>query len=234
VGVTIADHIASQNMTAGILAALFARERTGTGQRVDVSLVGGQIWAQASEYSYYFLTGQVPGRSNTGHPLLHAVYGIFPTADGYLSLAGVPPALREAFYRTIGREDLLQVERFAALLMEPHDKLDLFAELSVTFRTRTTAQWVGALRAAGQRVAPVRRYDEVAVDPMMWENGYFVEAPDTSGSPTKVVGSPIRMSHTPLQPSAAAPELGQNTEEILLEVGYDWDDIARLRDAGAI
>src|SRR6195256_1311245 len=77
IGVTIADHIASQNLVSGVLAALLARERTGRGQQVTTSLLGGQIWAQASEYTAYLLLGDVPGRANRGNPLIPGLYGIF-------------------------------------------------------------------------------------------------------------------------------------------------------------
>ena len=70
VGVFIADHIGSLNMVAGILAALHERERSGRGQRVEVSLLGGQIWAQATEYTHYLLAGEPPGRANLGHPMI--------------------------------------------------------------------------------------------------------------------------------------------------------------------
>ena len=74
VGALIADHCGSQNLSNGILAALYARERTGRGQRVDVSLIGGQIWAQASEITHYLLSGEPAGRANGGHPLVNALW----------------------------------------------------------------------------------------------------------------------------------------------------------------
>ena len=233
VGVTIADHVASQNMTAGILAALIARGRTGRGQRVDVSLVGGQIFAQAAEYTSYFLTGEVPGRSNKGHPLLHAIYGIFRTSDGWIAMVGVPPAVKEKFYAVLGRPDLNDDPRFANMFMDLPTKQTLFAELGPSFLTRTTAEWLEIMKAAGQRVAPVRSYDQVASDPQVLLNGYIVPVEHPEFGSINMVGSPVCFSDTPATPSAVAPELGQHTEEVLLELGYGWDDIERLRAAGA-
>ncbi len=234
VGATIADHIASLDMTIGVLSALTARQRTGRGQRVDVSLLGGQIYAQASEYTSYFMTGQVPGRANYGHPLLHAAYGIVPTADGYLAVVGVPPDNRQAFYDAIGRPELADDERFQPLLYTPENKLALFEILNEVFPTRTTAEWTVALEAAGARYAPVQDYAQAAEDPMVLENAYLTEVDVPGGGTKRIVGSPIGMSDTPAQPGVIAPELGQNTEELLLELGYDWDEIAALRDSGAI
>ncbi len=194
VAITIADHIASQNLVAGILAALFVRERTGRGQRVDTSLIGGQIWAQASEYTAYLLTGAVAGRANRGHPLVPGLYGIFRTADGWIAVVGAAGAARNVFFETIGRPDL--IERFPQLLYWPEEKAELFPLLDETFSTKPTAHWEAVLRSAGLRFAPVRDHAAVVADPSTWANGYFVNV--VHGDDERaVVGSPVRFSETP-------------------------------------
>jgi CoA:oxalate CoA-transferase len=233
VGVTIADHIASQNMSCGVLAALFARERTGRGQRIEVSLLGGQVWAQAAELSAY-MVGGVSGRSNRGHPLLHAVYGIFPTADSSIAMVGIPPPLRVAFYNAIGRPDILEVPRFSAMFLDPADKQDLFDILETVFVTKTTAEWCAILKAAGQRFAPVNTYADVVSDAQVLENGYIIEIDHPEWGRVKSIGTPIFMSDTPLVPGEVAPEVGQDTEVLLLELGYEWDEIEELKSAGAV
>ena len=234
VGATIADHIASQNMTAGIMAALLARGRTGRGQRVDVSLYGSQIYAQASEFTYYFMTGRIPGRANYGHPMLHAAYGIVPTADGYLAIVGVPPQQREAFYDAIGRPDLGEDPRFQPLLYSPEDKIALFEILNEIFPNKTTAEWCELLDAAGCRFAPVNDYAQAAADPHARINGYVVDVEHPEWGAGSAVGTPIKLSDTPAAPGVVAPQLGQDTELILVELGYSWDDIAAMRDAGVL
>ncbi len=234
VAVTIADHIASQNLVAGVLAALVARGRTGRGQRVDVSLLGGQIWAQASEYTYYFLTERNPGRPNRGHPLIAGLYGIFPTSDGWLAVTGVVPAKREDFYRRVGVPEVLEDRRFASPLLPMDAKLALFDLLAQAFARKTTAEWCASLHEGGHRFAPVRTYSQVAADPQAWENGYLARVPGPDGNDVELVGSPIRLSDTPTRVVAEVPELGQHTEEVLLEAGFTWDDIEQLRAAGAI
>ncbi len=96
VGATIADHIASQNLVGGILAALLERERTGQGQAVSTSLLGSQIWAQASEITAQLLRGSPAGPANRGHPLIPGLYGIFRTADGWIAVVGAVGPAREA------------------------------------------------------------------------------------------------------------------------------------------
>ena len=231
VGASIADHIGSQNLLSGILAALIARARTGRGQMVETSLVGGQIWAQASEFSSFLVSGQVPRRSNRSHSLIAGIYGIYPTADGWVAIVGVVGPARPKFYEVMGRADLS--EKFPGLMYTEADKTAIYAELAPVFSTRTTAEWCALLSEAGIRHAPVRNYADVAADPSVWENGYLLRGAD-HGFETDVVGTPVRFSETPAAAAGTAPELGQHTEEVLIELGYTWEDVATFQASGAI
>ena len=234
IGAAIADHLGSQNMANGILAALLARERTGRGQRVDVSLLGAVIFAQASEYTYTILTGSDPGETDRGHPLLHRIYGIVPTADGHVAIVDVAPAQREAFFGAIGRPDLTSDPRFRSSYHPLAVRRALFDEMAETFRGHTTAEWIKRLRAIDVRCAPVRDYLEVLSDEGVFANGYLQRFEDRDGGAQTTVGCPIRLSETPARPGRLAPEIGQHTEEALLELGLDSDEIAALRAARAI
>ena len=234
VGAFIADHIGSLNMVSGILAALHSRHESGHGQRIEVSLVGGQIWAQATEYTHYLLTGNIPGRSNFGHPLIPAAYRIFQTADGWVGLIGLSAEAKDVFFALVGRPEMAMDPRFDALLLSPEELKSLVGELEPIFLERTTDEWCELLQEAGARFAPVRNYAEVVADKGVWENDYFVEVKDAAGQSQRVVGTPIRMSETPLQPSAIAPDLGQHSEEILREAGYSAADIEEFRTAGTV
>lgn len=231
IGATIADHIASQNLVGGILAALVARERTGRGQRVDASLLGGQIWAQASEFMGYLMTGAIAGPANRSHPLIPGLYGIFTTADGWIAVVGIVGAVRGQFFELIGRPELS--EKFPSPLYSEDDKARLFPLLDEAFRTRTTDDWCELLASAGMRHAPVRDYSDVVADDGAWENGYLVKVTGSGGDVT-VPGSPVRFSDTPARAAAEAPELGQHTEEVLLEVGYTWEQISALSESGVV
>ncbi len=232
-GAAISDHSGSQNLVIGVLAALLHRASSGKGQKVEVSLLGASIWAQASEYSSYFATGTKPGRANRGHPLVRGVLRMFPTSDGWIVLVGVPPELWPGFGRALERPDLAENPRFNTLLMERDDLAELFQILDEIFSTRTTAEWCERLAAEQQRYAAVRGYDEVIADPQAWLNGYFAEGEHPVRGHVKVVGNPVRLSETPAVPGIVTPELGQHTEEVLLEAGFSWDDIAELHAQGA-
>ncbi|MEY2424224.1 MAG: hypothetical protein QOI95_4291 [Acidimicrobiaceae bacterium] len=227
VGATIADHISGQNLVGGILAALYARERSGEGQRVTTSLLGGQIWAQASEYTGCLLRGGPAGRSNRGHPLIPGLYAIFRTADGWIAVVGIVGPLRQKFFEVVGRPEF--TERFSQPLYWEAEKAELFPLLDDAFAAASTAVWCDRLSAAGLRHAPVRDHGEVVADPNAWANGYFATVDGID-----VVAAPVSFSATPARSSSVAPELGQHTEEVLLDIGYSWEDIARLQAANAI
>jgi crotonobetainyl-CoA:carnitine CoA-transferase CaiB-like acyl-CoA transferase len=231
--------MASQNMVAGILAALIARSRTGTGQRLDTSLLGGQIWAQASEYTAYLMNGELPGRANRGNALVPGLYGMFTTSDGHIAIVGVVGADRSKFFELVGHPEWVQ--QFEQTYLFDDARAVIFPLLDDAFSARTTAEWCQILRDAGIRHAPVRNYAEVVDDPGAWQNGYFAQIEDAGvgygGSGDvgeRVVGSPVRFSGTPARVLGAAPELGQHTEEVLLEAGFSWEEISELSAQKAI
>ena len=234
VGVTIADHVGSQNLANGVLAALVARQRTGRGQCVEVSLFGGQIYAQASEITAVALRGEANRPEPGGHPLIAMFYGVVPTADGQIALVGVLPEQRARFFADIGRPELADDPRFQGGILAPGVRAQLFACLAEAFRTRSTAEWEAVLAAGEYRYAVVRDQREVLDDPGALENGYLQRVEHPEWGEITLPGCPIRMSDTPARPGEFAPELGQHSEEILLEHGYDWEGIAQLREQGAI
>ena len=233
VGAVIGDHFGAQNIITGILAALVHRERTGVGQRVDVSLVGSAIFAQSSEMTYTMLSGKSPGRPNNNHPILRGLVHRCPTSDGYIYLLGIPEHLWNDFALCLDREDLVDDPRFATLVPALEDVETLRTIIDDVFPSRTTEEWEQRLRSAGQRYGRVKTYEEVVSDDTNLANGYIVQVEHPSYGSISVVGNPVRMSETPTRVGVVAPELGEHTEEVLLEAGFSWEEIDQMRTDGA-
>ena len=234
VGAVISDSAGGLTLAVGILAALYSRNQTGVGQQVDASLLGGQIWLQASEISFFLVGGRNGGRANRGHGFLPAVYRVFETSDGHLVIAGVSGREQDGFFRAIQRPDLAADARFGSPGGMASNLKELLPILDAVFRERTTAEWVTRLAAENQRFAPVNDYAAVAEYEQAFANGYLRRIEHPVWGEMAAVGNPVSLSATPAQPGVTAPELGQHTEEILLELGYGWEGIGELRERGAI
>ena len=227
----MADQVGAMIFALGICAAIAARELHGVGQHVDTSLLGSQLALQGLGLTGFLRQGAQRPRDTRWNPL----FTHYPCADGlYLSLGLLDPRWWPAFCETLEREDLLADERFA----EPGDRignrLELLDELHRTFARKPREEWLRLLKAAGLPCGPVNDYAAVAREPQVIANEYLTTLEDPSLGAIGIVGTPINMSETPSGPRSTAPELGQHTEAILLELGYGWDDIERFKDANAI
>ena len=128
------------------------------------------------------------------------------------------------------REDLISDERSADAFARREHADWLLAEVKGTLLTRPRQYWLDRMLAEGVPCGPVLEYAEVLAEPQFWENGYIVEVEHPQFDDYLSVGVPVRFSETPGAVQGAAPELGQHTEEVLLSLGYDWDEIERLHD----
>lgn len=231
----LADQVGAIMLGYAISVALLARERFGVGQAVDVSQLGSQIALQAFAIQGTLVTGVNPPRYDRvdyRNPLWNSYQG----SDGRWFVLGCFAGDRywPGICRAIAREDLRHDPRFAGMRVRGEHAVELVAELDAVFATRPAAEWVARLEAEGVVCGPVQDYCAVAEDPQVWANGYLVNQEHPTVGTIPVVNSPVRLSETPGRKPGWAPELGQHTEEILLELGYEWEAIAALRDQGAI
>jgi len=226
-----ADSIGAMMLAYGIMTALFSRERTGEGQHVDVSLIGSMLALQQRPLTIYFGTGVQPGFEYRRS----ATYTHYQCQDGrWVALAANTQAMWERLCEALGRPELRTDERFVGPFDRAKNKDILVAEMEQTFLTHPQGHWLKSLAANDVPYAPVLDYPALAEHPQFLENGYVQDIDHPIYGPMKTVGPPVQMSKTPPRVQGAAPMPGQHTEEVLLTVGYTWDDIGALRERGAI
>jgi CoA:oxalate CoA-transferase len=234
VGTFMGDQVGATMLAIAILAALVGRERTGEGQAVDISLLGSQIALQSFEITHHLFTGELPRRAGRGHPHAGILWNTFPVADGHFAMAGVREDRWEAFCVLIGADALATDERFATPEQRNEHRGVLLEQLDAAFKERPVAEWTRLLGQIDIACGPVQDYAQVAQDPQVLANDYITEMEHPRMGPIRVVNTPITFSNTPVELQGPEPILGQHTEEVLLELGYDWPQILELREEGAI
>jgi crotonobetainyl-CoA:carnitine CoA-transferase CaiB-like acyl-CoA transferase len=225
---TIADQSGSFLLAYGIALALWHRQRTGQGQRVDVSLLGGQISLQGWSITSYYLTGRNPqsGSRSERSPL----FNFYRAADGWLALTIIDERQWPLLCRIIGQPELAQEPRFQDREARQRQASELVALLDAAFATRSRDEWLASLQAEEIPCGPVNTYADLADDPQVQANDYLIDLPLPEGVSVKLPGLAVALSETPGAVRSPAPELGQHTEEVLLALGYGWDEVASLRE----
>jgi len=229
------DHPTGLALAGAVSAALYHRERTGQGQEIHLSLFQFGMWMMATDIETYLTTGVLP-QLPPGRQVINPLWNHYRAKDGrwfhlvMLQSDRYWPGLCSA----IERPDLRDDARFDSVVARAQNHRDLIALLDAVFATRTCAEWGDAFDQQGLVWAPVQTVQEVTQDPQARALGAFAKVPHPSGADIEVVRSPVEFGATPATIRRTGPQLGEHTEEVLLEHGYSWDEIAVLKEQGAI
>ncbi|MBE0415212.1 MAG: CoA transferase [Dehalococcoidia bacterium] len=228
------DYAAATFLAYGIMLALFHRERTGEGQMVHVSLLGSAMTIASCGIDMSLAAGK--DMLGASHDSELPLYNLFQTKDKrwiQLAMFQTDPVWPE-FCQALDIEHLKDDPRFNSREAIIENKVALNSILNEVFLTKTLSEWTECLDRYDFIWSPVKRYTELTSDPQVLENEYIVSLDDPEVGEIKVVGITVELSKTPGRIGSKAPELGQHTEEILLELGYTWDDIVTMKEQNAI
>jgi crotonobetainyl-CoA:carnitine CoA-transferase CaiB-like acyl-CoA transferase len=231
------DGIGGMTIAGGIAAALFRRERTGEPSVLDISLLATAMWTLAPDITMAkalaALAGRTPklDRRTSPNPIVNA----FATRDGRWIMLIMLQSDRDwpDLCRHLGRPELIDDPRFRSAADRFEHRGECVDVLDAIFAERTLDEWKRALATTDGVWAPVQRPIELYDDPQVQANGYLSEVELADGSPCQLVANPVQFDESPPR-LRAAPECGQDTEQVLLGLGLDWDEIAAYKKAGAI
>ncbi len=224
-GYSIGDMAGGLFTAIGVLSALVERDRSGKGQRIDVSMMDAQVALLENAIVRYCATGEIPQRIGTRHPLT-TPFQVFPTADGHMVLAGVKDW--ELFCARIERDELLLDERFKTNELRTRNHAALEPILNETFVQHPTAYWLELLEPICL-IGPMNTIDQVVEDPQVKAREMIVEIPAWNGARLRVSNTPVKLSRTPGGATSGPDRPGGHTAQLLREqLGYSDAQIADL------
>jgi crotonobetainyl-CoA:carnitine CoA-transferase CaiB-like acyl-CoA transferase len=226
IGPGVGDIVPGMMLAFGILAAVHHARRTGEGQFLDVAMADAVLALCERTVYQHSVTGQIPGPEGNHHPFL-VPFGIYPAADGFVTLAAHPQPFFEALCRALGAEDILADPAYAS----PDLRIVHRADLIKTMSERTARLTKGELTARlGGKIpyGPVMNIVDISSDPHFAARNMIVSVEQLGDEPIQIAGVPIKMTATPGGVHRRAPLLGENTLERLRQAGLSETEIADL------
>jgi crotonobetainyl-CoA:carnitine CoA-transferase CaiB-like acyl-CoA transferase len=232
-GIPVSDLAAGLYLAVGVLVALHDRERTGTGRWVQTSLLESMIAMMDFQAPRWTVDGEVPPSAGNHHPTTVPM-GCYASADGYVNVAGLGGRLLRALCEVIGLPALPDEPRFATALARSAHRAELNQLIGDRLRTRTTAQWVADLNAAGVPCGPVYAMDEVFADPQVEHLAMTQAVAHPELGALDIIRNAVRMTGAPDTVRAPSPDHGTHTGEVLAGLGYSPAEIDELRRRGVV
>ncbi|MDR2335168.1 MAG: CoA transferase [Burkholderiaceae bacterium] len=235
VGVAVIDVLTGLYAANAVQAALHARNATGEGQHIDMALLDVAMAIQCNQASGYLASGKAPTRAGNQHPSL-TPYQDFPSADGNVLLAIGNDGQFARFCSAVDHPEWSADERFATNRNRVANRQALLDLMTPVMKTRTTGEWVALFEDKAVPCGPINTLADAFEDPQVKARGLRIDLPRWGDAPAPDhvssipgVANPIRMSGTPVTYRNASPALGQHTDEVLLEMGFSAEEIARLK-----
>jgi formyl-CoA transferase len=233
-GASLVDITTGMFAASGILAALYARQQTGLGQRVDVSLLESHVAWLANVGESCLVSGERPHRHGNGHPTI-VPYQTFRASDEYFALGVGNDAQYRNLCNLINRPELADHPHYAVNPARVKNREELIPILQAEFEKQASAHWLEQFARAGIPAGRIKAIDEVLTDPQVIHRQMVVEVPHPTAGTVKLLGVPYKLSETPASVRFAPPLLGQHTQEILSGMlGYSEAEITSLREEGVI
>jgi CoA:oxalate CoA-transferase len=234
VGAPIGDFVAPLLAVIGILGALRIRDKTGEGQRIDISMLDGMIFSLIPREGYYFIKGKtLPLRGNEHFQI--APCNTYRTKDEeYIMVIAHTQKHWENFCKALDRRDLLEDEKFKTNTLRLCNGQELNHRLQEIFAAKTRGEWLEALSSQGVMIAPVYNFEQLFQDPQVIHDQVVSEMEHPVAGTIKVLNTPIGLSKTPPRIKTPPPLLGQHTNEILLRFGFTKIEIQKFREMGVV
>jgi formyl-CoA transferase len=234
VGVPIADLVCALYVALAAVSALAARDRTGRGQMVDVSLFESAMSLAVWEAAKYFgNNGEIPVRLGSAHQT-SAPYQAIHGEDGWFTVGATSPKNWQGFCRAFGLEQLELDPRYTDVNVRFQNRKALIAEVERVTVTKPVNYWIERLEREGVPCAPIQDFGQSFNDPHLLARGYFWDAPHPTVGSVRELGSPMRFSDTKVRRRKAGPLLGEDTRAVLLELGCQDREIEELLQAGVV
>ncbi|MDD4858986.1 MAG: CoA transferase [Dehalococcoidales bacterium] len=228
------DRVTGAHELSGIMAALYYREKTGKGQALEVSLYHAAVWTVSEDIQAALLGTPLPQKDRTKAE--NPLFNYYRTKEGrYFQLAMLQSDVQwPGFCQAIGRTEWQNDPRFKDMDIRGVNSRELIKMLDEIFITKTRPEWEQLFKTNDCIYGRIEKPDEVVQDPQAFANDFFGEVQHPAIGPIKLVNTPVRFTQNPGSLRLPAPEVGQHTEEVLLEFGYNWDDIGKLKEQGVI
>ena len=233
-GVAIADISTGMFAANAILAALYSREQTGKGQRIDMSLLDSQVALLSYAATNYFVSGSITNRLGNAHPNI-VPYQSFKARDMHFVLAVGNDKQWEILCKSINKPEWIDDKKYSTNAVRVNNRKVLIDHLSKLFATQNAKYWLDIFDEVGLPSGPINELDKVFENEQIKSRDMRIELPHSIDNKVTLLNSPIKIPTSPTKPHKAPPTLGEHTEEILQEkIGVDKDTVAKLRNEGIL